>query len=194
MTDESNGYESIAALYIKGRGRAINGVGASTAHAWAKTFAPGCVILDAGCGTGIPVTNILLKAGLAVYAIDSSPAMVTEFRNNFPNTPVVCEPVERSAFFNRLFDGIISIGLMFLLPQAAQQALIYKMARSLNPGGKLLFTSPFDKAEWNDAMTGRPSISLGAENYRALLLANGLVPGEEYRDEGGNYYFSGLLI
>jgi hypothetical protein len=38
MIDESNGYESIADIYIKGRGRAVNGIGSSTARAWARTF------------------------------------------------------------------------------------------------------------------------------------------------------------
>jgi hypothetical protein len=30
MIDESNGYEGIAEIYIKGRGRAVNGIGSST--------------------------------------------------------------------------------------------------------------------------------------------------------------------
>jgi cyclopropane fatty-acyl-phospholipid synthase-like methyltransferase len=105
MIDESNGYES------KGRGRAVNGIGSSTARAWARTFNKDSIILDFGCGTGIPVTVILLEAGLYAYAVDASPNMVEGFRQNFLNVPVACESVERSPFFNRTFDGIISIGL-----------------------------------------------------------------------------------
>jgi len=192
MTDESNGYESIAEIYINGRGRAVNGIGASTARAWAKTFNKGAEILDIGCGTGIPVTNILLEAGLRAYAVDASPKMVADFRQNFPGVPVVCEPVERSAFFNRHFDGIIAIGLMFLLPEANQRALIPKIAAVLNSGGKLLFTSPLEEVEWKDAMTEQRSISLGSEEYRALIKAAGLLISEEFDDEGGNHYFSGI--
>jgi hypothetical protein len=44
--DESNGYESIAAIYIKGRGRHVNGIGSSTARAWARTLNKGSVVLD----------------------------------------------------------------------------------------------------------------------------------------------------
>jgi hypothetical protein len=62
----------------------------------------------------------------------------------------------------------------------------------LNPGGKLLFTAPLDKIEWKDAMTGQLSRSLGAEQYRQLMLAPGLSIGEEFNDEGGNHYFSGV--
>ena len=153
MIDESNGYEGIAEIYIRGRGRAVNGIGASTARAWAQTFGVGSAILDLGCGTGIPVTKILLEAGLKAYAIDGSPKMVEDFRQNLPDVPVACESVERSAFFNRTFDGIIAVGLMFLLPEEKQRDLISKMAAALNSGGKLLFTAALDRHEWKDVMT-----------------------------------------
>ena len=192
MIDESNGYEGIADIYINGRGRAVNGIGASTARAWAKTFKKGSVILDVGCGTGIPVTKILLEAGLNAYAVDASPKMVADFRQNFPHVPVARESIERSTFFNRTFDGIISVGLIFLLSEETQRAVIPKMAAALNPGGKLLFTACFEKTEWNDAMTEQGSRSLGGDEYRALISAAGLSIGEEFVDEGGNYYFSGI--
>lgn len=192
MIDESNGYDSIAEKYIKGRGRAVNGIGSSTARAWAQTFKIGSVILDLGCGTGIPVTKILLEAGLNVYAIDASPKMVADFRQNFPDVPVACESVERSLFFNRTFDGIIAVGLLFLLPGQNQRMLISKMAAALNKGGKLLFTAPFEKVEWKDSMTEQLSRSLGAQQYIELMLASGLSIDEEFDDEGGNHYFSGV--
>jgi SAM-dependent methyltransferase len=192
MIDESNGYESIAEIYIKGRGRAVNGIGSSMARAWAQNFHTGSVVLDLGCGTGIPVTKILLEAGLNVYAIDASPKMVADFRQHFPDVPVACESVERSPFFNRSFDGIIAVGLIFLLSEETQRALIPKMAAALHPGGRLLFTAPVDKVEWKDAMTEQPSRSLGAEQYRALMLAARLSIDQEFDDEGGNHYFSGV--
>jgi len=194
MIDESNGYDSIAEIYIKGRGRAVNGIGASTARAWARTFNIGSVVLDLGCGTGIPVTKILLEAGLKAFAVDASPKMVADFQQNLPAIPVACEPVERSSFFNLTFDGIISVGLMFLLPKENQKRLIQKMAAALNPGGKLLFTAPVEKITWNDAMTEQLSISLGAEEYKKLMLDSGLSIGEEFDDEGGNHYFSGIQV
>jgi SAM-dependent methyltransferase len=192
MTDESNGYDDIADIYIQGRGRAVNGIGSSTARTWAQTFPPGSVVLDLGCGTGIPVTKILLDSGLIPYAVDASPKMIAAFQQNFPDVPVACEPVERSSFFDRSFDGIICVGLMFLLAEESQRALIPKMAAALNPGGKLLFTAPLVKVEWKDVMTQQLSRSLGAEEYRALITAAGLSIGEEFHDEGENHYFSGI--
>jgi SAM-dependent methyltransferase len=192
MIDESNGYESIAEIYIKGRGRAVNGIGSATARAWARTLKKGSVVLDVGCGTGIPVTKILLDEELAAYALDASPSMVEDFRKNFPDVPVACESVERSPFFHRSFDGIIAVGLIFLLSEETQRVLISKMAVALNPGGRLLFTSPLHKVEWKDAMTEQRSISLGAEEYRALISASGLSIVDELNDEGENHYFSAI--
>ncbi|MCW3462982.1 class I SAM-dependent methyltransferase [Chitinophaga nivalis] len=189
MADESNGYESIATIYIKGRGQEVNGIGSSTVRAWARTFNKGNVILDIGCSTGIPVTKILLEEALTAYALDASPTMIDTFRQHFPQVPAACESVEQSAFFNRSFDGIIAVGLVFLLSEENQRALIAKMAAALNPGGKLLFTAPLDKVEWKDVMTGQFSRSLGGLQYSELMTAAGLSIMSEFEDEGKNHYF-----
>jgi cyclopropane fatty-acyl-phospholipid synthase-like methyltransferase len=193
MTDDSNGYDSIADIYIKSRGRAVNGIGASAAREWAKSFNAGSTILDLGCGTGIPVTKILLEAGLNVYAVDASPRMVADFQQNFPNVPVACEAAERSGFFNLTYDGIISVGLIFLLPKDSQRALIPKLAAALKPGGKLMFTAPAQEMEWKDAMSEQMSRSLGAAQYRKLMQDAGLSIGDEFEDEGGNHYYCGNM-
>lgn len=185
MTDESNGYEQIAPDYILNR----SATGEATIRNWADSFREGETMLDVGCGSGLPVTGVLVGKGLKVSALDASPAMVKVFSQNFPTIPVRCESVERSSFFERTFDGIITIGLIFLLSEEVQEQVIAKMAVALNPGGRLLFTAPMEKATWKDVLTSLPSVSLGAERYRALLAASGLSVVEEYEDEGGNYYY-----
>lgn len=190
MIDESNGYESIAEIYIKERGP----IGSSTVSAWAQTLNKGAVVLDIGCGTGIPVTKILLDEGLAAYALDASPTMIKAFRENFPNVPVACESVERSSFFDRSFDGIIAVGLIFLLSEETQRMFISKMAAALNPDGRLLFSAPLYKVEWKDVMTEQISRSLGAEQYRALMSASGLSIVDESDDEGENHYFHAMRL
>jgi cyclopropane fatty-acyl-phospholipid synthase-like methyltransferase len=147
-------------------------------------------VIDLGCGTGFPVTKILTEAGLQVYAVDASANMVASVREHFPDVTVACESVEETLFFNRTFNGIISIGVMFLLSEAAQRLFIHSMAAALNPGGKLLFTAPLQKATWKDVLTQLPSQSLGADEYRRLLITAGLSIGEEFEDEGGNHYYA----
>ena len=192
--DKSNGYEEIAPIFIKGRGQAVNGIGASFVRNWARTLPPNSTVLDLGCGTGIPVSKVLMDEGMTVYAVDASPGMVEVFQQNFPGTPVVCEAVEDSLFFNRKFDAVIAWGLLFLLPKEIQEIVIQKAANTLKTGGKLLFTATHKRAEWSDAMTGQDSISLGAEKYKELLTASGLTLIDEFEDEGENHYFNAVKI
>lgn len=192
--DKSNGYESIASEFLKGRGIAIDGIGKSSVRKWAQTIRHGSVILDVGCGSGIPVSKVLIDDGMTVYGIDASPTLAQAFHQNFPDLSVACEAAENSTFFGRQFDGIISIGLIFLLSEKSQKTLVKKAATALKPEGKFLFTATQGAHEWQDAMTGQHSISLGAEKYRELLAAENLSLIEEWTDEGGNYYFNSVKI
>jgi 2-polyprenyl-3-methyl-5-hydroxy-6-metoxy-1,4-benzoquinol methylase len=192
--DKLNGYENIAKVFIEVRGQAVNGIGVSSARNWAQKLSFGSTVLDLGCGTGIPISKVLINEGMTVYGIDASPTLISAFRQNFPNAPVACEPVEESVFFNRRFDATIAWGLIFLLPEEVQPIVIQKVANALIIGGKFLFTAPCEKVEWEDAMTGQNSISLGGKKYRQLLSASGLSLIEEFEDEGENHYFSTVKI
>lgn len=190
--DDSNGYEGIASIYVAGRGtrpRVGDAIGAATVRAWAHGFAPGATVLDLGCGPGEPSTRILREAGLATYAVDASSAMVAAFRERFPGVPIEHSTVEASELFGRTFDGVLAWGLLFLLTPAAQALVIAKVASVLGPGGRFLFTAPKEPLEWRDAMTGRPSQSLGAEAYARLLRDAGLTWVADALDEGENHYY-----
>lgn len=190
--DGSNGYEEIASIYIAGRGtRALIGdsVGAATVRAWAQAFPRRATVLDLGSGPGEPSTRILREAGLVTYAIEASPTMAGAFRRCFPGVPIEQNTVEASAFFDRTFDGVLAWGLLFLLTPMAQELVIEKVARALNPAGRFLFTAPQEPLVWSDSMTGRQSRSLGAQTYQRLLRDVGLTWVTEAEDEGGNFYY-----
>jgi SAM-dependent methyltransferase len=114
---------------------------------------------------------------------------MAEFRKRFPTAKTECAAVEDSDFFGRTFDGVICVGLMFLLPLENQRLIISKVARALNPGGKFLFTSVKDEVRWKDSLTDGESYSPGAEWYRRALSESGLAIEREDADEGGNYHF-----
>jgi len=195
MADRSNGYEGVAAEFLAGRGRApSSAVGARFVRNWARTLTPGATVLDLGCGSGLPITNVLVGEGLDVYAVDASPSLVEAFRKNFPQTPVACESVEDSPFFGRMFDAVLAWRLIFLLPAQEQRRLIQRVATILVPKGRFLFTScaGTEPLVWNDAMTGLESRSLGAAEYRRELSAVGLSRIAEFEDEGENHYFDAV--
>jgi SAM-dependent methyltransferase len=158
MTDRSNGYEGVAAEFLAGRGHAPStAIGTRAVRNWARTLPRGSAVIHLGCGSGHPITKVLVSEGLNVYGMDASPSLVEAFRHNLPEIPIACEAVEESTFFDRRFDGVLAWGLIFLLLPEAQRSLIRRMADILVPGGRLLFTSPAEPAVWNDAMTGLES-------------------------------------
>ena len=46
---------------------------------------PESAVLDLGCGSGVPVTEILIGQGLAVYGVDASPSLVSVFKHWWPS-------------------------------------------------------------------------------------------------------------
>ena len=185
IDDRSNGYEALASEHIARR----RPIGAKTVRVWAQSLPRGSTVLDLGCGDGIPISKALIEEALDVYGVDASASMVAAFRRHFPDAPAACEPAEESTFFGRSFDGIVAWGLMFLLPADIQRVVISKVAAALKPGGRFLFTAGKESVTWPDALTGRPSVSLGADAYRSCLSAAGLVVVAEQVDEGDNYYY-----
>jgi cyclopropane fatty-acyl-phospholipid synthase-like methyltransferase len=195
MKDRSNGYETVSAEFLAYRGNPrtrSNAIGVNAVRRWAKALPHGSSVIDLGCGPGIPITIILVEEGLQVFGVDAAPSFAAAFQHNLPGTPIACESVLESSFFNRTFDAVLSIGLMFLLTAEEQHRLIRRFADILVPDGRLLFTSTAKPHVWNDAMTGMESISLGAEEYRRQLSAVDLSVTSEYVDEGQNHYFEAL--
>jgi SAM-dependent methyltransferase len=190
--DPSNGYESVSEEFLARRGnsgtRSI-AIGVREVRKWAKTLPRGSSVIDLGCGPGFPITVVLVEEGLQAFAVDAAPSLVAAFQRNLPGTPIVCESVLESRFFNQTFDAVLAIGLMFLLKAEEQHRLIRRFADILAPRGRLLFTSTAKPAVWNDVMTGLESISLGAEEYTRLLAAAGISVAQEYEDVGQNHYF-----
>ena len=100
-----------------------------------------------------------------------------------------CAAAEESSYFNRTFDGVIAVGLIFLLPEAAQRTVLSKVANTLKRDGRFLFTAPRQACSWLDELTKQKSRSLGAEAYEALLGDLGFEVSSGRVDEGENHYF-----
>jgi cyclopropane fatty-acyl-phospholipid synthase-like methyltransferase len=181
-------WEEVADQFVAARSR----IGVTTVCDWARSLPHGAAILDLGCGDGVPIAHALIAEGFNVHGVDASPRMVAGFRRRFPSAPVACEPAEESSFFGRTFDGIVAVGLIFLLPDTAQRALITRVAAALAPGGRFLFSAPAQACRWTDTLTGRTSISLGAATYREALRDAGLTVTATYEDEGANHYYAAV--
>lgn len=185
MEGPHRSWEAIAEEFVAAR----SDIGSDVIRQWAQVLKPGSEVLDIGCGSGVPVSQALVDAGLAVSGIDASPTLLAMFSRRFPGAPAACETVQGSNFFGQKFDGVVAVGLLFLLSEGDQRELIEKVGQALRPGGRFLFSAPRGRCEWNDLQTGQPSLSLGAVEYERQLASAGMHLEKIHVDDGGNHYF-----
>jgi SAM-dependent methyltransferase len=188
VSDGSNGYEELAETFVRWREPRI---GLAIAREWASEFGPGAEVLELGCGHGV-VSQVLVDAGLKLFAVDASPSLLRRFSERFPEVKTECSTAEGSRLLGREFDGAAAIGLIFLLEEDAQRMVLEKVARGLRPGGRFLFTAPREVGEWNDDLTGRRSRSLGEARYKEILRGVGMEVKAGVVDEGENHYYFGV--
>ena len=83
----------------------------------------------------------------------------------------------------------VAVGLLFLLPEEDQMALIARIAKILVPGGRFLFMAPIEVGGWIDMNTGIACQSLGRVRYEACLNAAGFRVAATFIDKGENNYY-----
>lgn len=192
MPDPANGWESLDPAQIAHL--ETSSVGVAVVEEWARSLPEGAAVVDLGAGPGGPRSAVLARHGFDLHAIEASPSLAAAYRHRFPNARIACEPAEESTFFGRTFDAVLAWGLLFLLPPEAQEKVIENVGRSLEPGGKFLFTAPRQACTWPDLFTGRNSVSLGEEKYEFVQRQAGLEVVGTRVDEGENHYFVAIKL
>jgi len=186
-TDSAVAYETCAHNFLSGRDTSM--IGSHVVEQWARTLTDGAEVIELACGGGYPITRALQTVGLKLWAIDSSPTLVAEFERRFPSVPIQCAKVQDSEFFGRTYQAAVAVGLLFLLPESEQIALIERVAKILVPGGRFLFTAPIEIGSWIDLNTGITCQSLGRTRYEACLNAAGFRVVATLIDKGENNYY-----
>ena len=184
--DKSNGYDALADRYWSDEGPVV---GRDVILRWSESLPAGAAVLELGCGPGGRVSQPLSERGFQMFGVDASPRMVSMYREHVPGAKVECADVMESDFFGRTFDAAVAWGLLFLMREDEQARLLQKVGAALGTGGRFLVTAPWQTGRWNDAMTGRESISLGRETYLRLLWESGFELESEASDEGENHYY-----
>ncbi|TSC22623.1 class I SAM-dependent methyltransferase [Corallococcus sp. Z5C101001] len=161
----------------------------------AASLPAGASVLDVGCGTGLPLTKVLLEHGCHVMGVDSSRELLARFQENFPHVPVIHAPIQSCDLQARTFDAAIAWGVLFHLTHEEQGHAIANIARALKPGAAFLFTSGDAHGSIDgEPMNGVPFRyhSYSVDGYRDLLRAHGLTLEATHKDAGGNVYFLSL--
>jgi SAM-dependent methyltransferase len=186
-SDKSQGWNSVANHLIEDR--AQYAIGAHVIQQWSEQLPEGSQVLELGCGAGFPVSSTLLSRH-TLYAVEPAPILAKAFTKTFPKVILDLAPAEESTWFERNFDGIVAIGVFFLLNIDIQLRLLERCAHTLYVGGRLLFSAPWQCCYFHDSLTNRISCSLGREAYVEELGLLGLKLDREFYDEGENNYFS----
>ncbi|MBU8900568.1 class I SAM-dependent methyltransferase [Corallococcus sp. M34] len=182
-------YDLIADWYASHRTAHL---GVPEVAALAASLPAGASVLDVGCGTGLPLTRVLVEHGCVVMGVDSSRELLARFQANFPHVPVRCAPIQSCDLQPRAFDAAIAWGVLFHLRHEAQAQAIANIARALKPGAAFLFTA----GDVHGSMDGTPMHgvpfryhSYSIDGYRELLRTHGLTLDATYKDSGGNVCF-----
>ena len=161
--------------------------------ALASSIPPGSLVLDVGCGNGIPITRALLSEGHRVIGLDSSSAMLAHFKQNCPEAFAVRGMVESCPFSEGLFDAAVAWGVMFHLnPEDAVRA-IANVSRTLKRGAPFLFTS--GEVDGFDAKEGKMNgvtfryFSYSPQSYRRILGDHSFTLVDVHADSGNNTYY-----
>ncbi len=180
-------YEAHALAFLDARDKTLTGAG--VVAGWARALPAGTDVIEIACGGGYPVSRTLVQAGLNLWAVDSSAALLERFRARFPHVPTECASALQSEYFGRKFGAAISVGLLFLLEASEQVALLHRVSEILAPGGSFLFTAPVETGKWLDATTGHECRSLGKAAYVAALESAGFRVIGTHVDEGRNNHY-----
>jgi len=98
------------------------------------------LILDVGCGTGIPITEFLVNEGFRVVGLDISKNMVKKAQSmKISNTKFYVGNI-MTWHDNNTYDGIIAYDSLFHLPLENQKNVYRILSSLLTKDGYLFFT------------------------------------------------------
>jgi len=136
---------------------------------------PGCVILDAACGTG-KYWPVIYSSGRTVFGVDQSQGMLARAREKHP--AIQTEKVGlQELSFQDIFAAALCVDAMEYIFPEDWPLVLHNLHRALKPGGLLYFTVelPQENEVKNAFTTGQ-------------LLGLPLVYGEWALGGGYHYY------
>jgi ubiquinone/menaquinone biosynthesis C-methylase UbiE len=126
------GYNAIANRYLAERTRDSEDV--RLLKDFIERLPENSKVLDAGCGAGIPISQMLSEY-FQVIGVDFSETQVKLAKKNVPNAKFLCEDMTKLNFPENTFDGITSYYAIIHIPREEHQSLIANFQRMLKPGG-----------------------------------------------------------
>lgn len=179
-------YDAVADSYAEVRSQTI---GVSYVDRLCKRLPAAGLVLDLGCGTGLPLSRRLVERGFQIHGLDASPRMIEHARYNVPQGTFEIGDIA-SWTPTRTFDGILAWDSLFHLEPPNHVPVLRTLHADLRSGGVILFTAGGREGEIRSSMLGREFYysSLSTKDYSDVLLRIGFTvlslekdpPGEEH--------------
>jgi len=121
-------------------------------HILTDRLEKGASVLDAGCGSGHPVTQILAK-NFQVTGLDFSLQQIRFANGELSNARFVCADLANIPFRDSTFDAIVSFYALIHIPREEHREVIQSFHRILKPKGQAFICMgagdlPTDTAEY----------------------------------------------
>lgn len=129
------GYNTVAKRYLEGRTRDSEDV--RLLDDLIHRLPLHAKVLDAGCGAGIPITQILSER-FDVTGVDFSGAQIDLAKKNVPQAEFLCRDMTQLDFPDNTFDAICSYYAIIHVPREEHESLIENFYRMLKPNGYAL--------------------------------------------------------
>ena len=127
-----SGYNKIASRYLAERTRDSEDV--RLLNDLIERLPGNAKVLDAGCGAGIPISQ-MLSEHFDVTGVDFSEAQVELAKQHVPRANFICRDMTKLDFPENSFDGICSYYAIIHIPREEHQALLINFHRMLKPEG-----------------------------------------------------------
>ena len=115
-----SGYNKIADRYLAERSRDVENV--HLLQDFVDLLAPGSKVLDAGCGAGIPITQMLAER-YDVIGVDFSEAQIERAKENVPNAHFTCADMTKIDLPDESLDGVCSYYAIIHIPREEHASL-----------------------------------------------------------------------
>jgi ubiquinone/menaquinone biosynthesis C-methylase UbiE len=137
---------------------------------------PGEAILDAGCGTGRALAQVLERAECDVTGLDPSAQMIADARRRLRGEAELRRTtIEQAGFGDARFDAILALNVLYFAQ--ANGAMARALYRMLVPGGRLVayVTARETMERWRFTRAGYHRL-FDPHELAALLVAGGFDP------------------
>src|SRR4051794_14624944 len=133
------GYDKMAERYLESKD-AHDPATLAALEDMAHSLPPGAVVLDLGCGPGVPVTRWLSEHGYDVTGVDISARQLELARWQAPGATFIKSDMTTPDFPPGRFDAVVSFYAIVHVPRGEQPALLGRVHNWLKPGGLFLAT------------------------------------------------------